>query len=226
MTPLRIGNRNCFEQSARIGMRRVPEDTVDGTLLDDAVQLHPKVALAGGRFLDVETAFRDRQTRRLRWETLDEDVAYGAQALDRAVVAKDQIRTVVRTFKERLFTEIFPGRTEVPKALIFAKDDSHADDIVQIVREEFGKGNDFAQKITYKTGTARVVTKKVLPDGGIKIYLQPDAASRLWASLASVVRPGGVLVLGKAERPLGAPGLAADGSCVYRRVGGRDGAWA
>ena len=59
------------------------------------------------------------------------------------MVAKDQIRTIIRTFKDRLFTEIFPGRTEVPKTLIFAKDDSHADDIVQIVREEFGKGNDF-----------------------------------------------------------------------------------
>jgi type I restriction enzyme, R subunit len=97
------------------------------------------------------TAFRDRQTRRLRWEMLDDDVAYGAQALDRTVVAKDQIRTVIRTFKERLFTEIFPGRTEMPKTLIFAKDDSHADDIVQIVREEFGKGDDFAVKITYRS---------------------------------------------------------------------------
>jgi type I restriction enzyme R subunit len=64
-----------------------------------------------------------------------------------------------------LFTEIFPGRSEVPKTLIFAKDDSHADDIVQIVREEFGKGNDFAQKITYRTGTARVVNKKQTEDG-------------------------------------------------------------
>jgi type I restriction enzyme, R subunit len=97
------------------------------------------------------TAFRDRQTRRLRWETLDEDVAYGAQALDRAVVAEAQIRTVVRAFKQRLFTEIFPGRTEVPKTLVFAKDDSHADDVVQIVREEFGKGDDFAVKITYRS---------------------------------------------------------------------------
>ncbi len=78
---------------------------------------------------------------------------------------QDQIRTIIRTFNERLFTEIFPGRTEVPKTLIFAKDDSHADDIVQIVREEFGKGNDFAQKITYRTGTARVVDKKKAEDG-------------------------------------------------------------
>ncbi len=107
---------------------------------------------------------RDRETRAVRWEKLDEDLAYAASTLDRAVVAVDQIRTVIRTFREKLFTEIFPGRTDVPKTLIYAKDDSHADDIVQIAREEFGKGNDFAQKITYKTGTARIVTKKVGPD--------------------------------------------------------------
>jgi type I restriction enzyme, R subunit len=96
------------------------------------------------------TEFRDRRTRSRRWQKLDDEVSYGAEKLDRAVVAKDQIRTVLRTFRERLFTEIFPGRSEVPKTLIFAKDDSHADDIVQIVREEFGKGDDFAAKITYK----------------------------------------------------------------------------
>ena len=94
---------------------------------------------------------RDRQTRKVRWEQPDEDITYGANDLDRNVVAKDQIRLIVRTFKEKLFTEIFPGRNEVPKTLIFAKDDSHAEDIVEIVREEFGKGNDFCQKITYKT---------------------------------------------------------------------------
>jgi type I restriction enzyme R subunit len=66
-------------------------------------------------------------------------------------VAVDQIRTVVSTFRDRLLTEIFPGRKEVPKTLIFAKDDSHAEDIVHIVREEFGKGNEFCKKITYKT---------------------------------------------------------------------------
>jgi type I restriction enzyme R subunit len=108
---------------------------------------------------------RDRETRAVRWEKLDADLTYDASQLDRDVVARDQIRTVVRTFKEKLFTEIFPGRQDVPKTLIYAKDDSHADDIVQIVREEFGKGNDFCQKITYKTGTARIVTIKAGPNG-------------------------------------------------------------
>ncbi|MDB9336967.1 DEAD/DEAH box helicase family protein [Nodularia spumigena] len=94
---------------------------------------------------------RNRQTRAVRWQQLDEEISYGGKELDRSVVAIDQIRTVIRTFKQRLFTEIFPDRTEVPKTLIFAKDDSHAEDIVRIVREEFGKGNEFCKKITYRT---------------------------------------------------------------------------
>ena len=94
---------------------------------------------------------RDRETREVRWERLDEDLGYNANELDCNVVAVDQIRTVIQCFREKLFTEIFPGRTDVPKTLIFSKDDSHAEDIVKIVREEFGKGNEFAQKITYKT---------------------------------------------------------------------------
>jgi len=94
---------------------------------------------------------RDKLSRERRWELLDEDLEYSAKELDRAVVAEDQIRTVIRTFRDKLFTEIFPGRKIVPKTLIFAKDDSHAEDIVHIVREEFGKGNDFCKKITYRT---------------------------------------------------------------------------
>ncbi len=108
---------------------------------------------------------RDRESRAVRWHRLDEDLTYEAAALDRDVVAIDQIRTVIRTFKDRLPTEIFPGRKEVPKTLIFAKDDSHADDIVRVVREVFGKGNDFCEKVTYRAGTARIVTKTVGPDG-------------------------------------------------------------
>jgi len=109
--------------------------------------------------------YRDRQTRKVRWELADQDIPYNADELDRRVVVPDQIRTIVRAFRDRLFTEIFPGRTEVPKTLIFAKDDSHADDIVKILREEFGKGNDFAQKITYRTGAAKVRTRKKDKDG-------------------------------------------------------------
>ena len=46
--------------------------------------------------------------------------------------------------------ELFPGRDEVPKTLIFAKDDAHAEEIVRIAREVFGKGDEFCKKITYR----------------------------------------------------------------------------
>ncbi len=109
------------------------------------------------------THFRDRETRAKRYEQLDEDFTYAPNELDRKVVAKDQIRTIVRAFRDKL-PEMFPDRREVPKTLIFAKDDSHAEDIVEIVREEFGKGNDFAAKITYKSGSQGQRPKQLLQD--------------------------------------------------------------
>lgn len=94
---------------------------------------------------------RDKRTRRKKWEQLEDEVKYTSEQVDRDVVSKDQIRTIIRTFKERVLTDIFPGRKHVPKTLIYAKDDNHAEEIVQIIREEFDEGNDFAVKITYKT---------------------------------------------------------------------------
>ncbi|MDI6815888.1 MAG: type I restriction-modification enzyme R subunit C-terminal domain-containing protein [Actinomycetota bacterium] len=93
---------------------------------------------------------REKLTRKKRWELQDEDEVYSARQLDQNIVNPDQIRTVIRTFRDKL-PEIFPGRREVPKTLIFAKTDSHADDIIQTVREEFGEGNAFCKKLTYKT---------------------------------------------------------------------------
>ncbi len=92
---------------------------------------------------------RERLTRKTRWEQVDEDELYSAKDLDRDYVNPSQIRNVINTFKKKLPT-IFPNRKEIPKTLIFAKTDSHADDIIQIVREEFGEGNDFCKKITYQ----------------------------------------------------------------------------
>jgi type I restriction enzyme R subunit len=95
--------------------------------------------------------FRDRLSGQTRLVALEDDYAYTGIELDRDVIAEDQLRTVIRTFRDRLFTEVFPGRREVPKTLVFAKDDAHADRIVQVLREEFDRPNDFAVKITYKT---------------------------------------------------------------------------
>ncbi len=122
----------------------------------DVYRIRTRITEAGSK---VEAGYSvqilERDTRKKRWEQLDDDFSYDPNQLDRDVVAPDQIRTVIRTFRDKLFSEIFPGRTWVPKTLIFAKDDAHAEKIVEIVREEFGKGNDFAQKITYRTTGAK-----------------------------------------------------------------------
>ena len=73
---------------------------------------------------------REKLTRKKRWEQQDEDETYSASQLDNSIVNPDQIRTIIKTFKENL-PLIFPNRKEVPKTLIFAKTDSHADDIIQ-----------------------------------------------------------------------------------------------
>ena len=93
---------------------------------------------------------RDKMTRKKRAEKLDRDFTFRGMDVDRSVVIPDQIRLILKTFRDNL-PEIFPGRTHVPKTLIFAKDDSHAEDITKITREVFGEGNEFCKKITYKT---------------------------------------------------------------------------
>ena len=98
-------------------------------------------------FIDI----RNKLTREERWQQLDEEFQYFGNDLDRSVVNPSQIRNIIKTFKEKLLKEIFPNRQEVPKTLIFAKSDSHADDIIQIIREEFAESNEFCKKITYKS---------------------------------------------------------------------------
>lgn len=92
---------------------------------------------------------RDRQTRKKRWAETDEDIVYTGKELDRSVVNTSQIRQVIQAMKTAVETQIFPRRKETPKTLIFAKTDSHADDIIQIVRDVYGQGNDFCRKVTY-----------------------------------------------------------------------------
>ncbi|MFF4777907.1 DEAD/DEAH box helicase family protein [Microtetraspora fusca] len=97
----------------------------------------------------------DRKTRVQRYEELDDDYAYTGRQLGRKVVSKGQLKLVLETFRDRLFTEIFPRqpgqpeRTYVPKTLIFAVDENHAEEIVGMVRQIFNQGNEFCRKITY-----------------------------------------------------------------------------
>lgn len=123
---------------------------IDGVNVgEDIFLIETDVTKNGAHIMKQMIERRDRLSRLKRWEQLDEDINYVPSQLDRDIVNPSQIRTVIYTFKDKLYTDLFPNRKEVPKTLIFAKTDSHADDIIQIVRDEFDEGNEFCQKITY-----------------------------------------------------------------------------
>ena len=140
------------------------EDAVaDGVNVQGEIYtIETAVSQKGGTVLKGLVEKREKLTRAKRWQQQDEDEAYSAKKLDRDIVNPSQIRTVIRAFRDHL-PEIFPDRIdtagayEVPKTLIFAKTDSHADDIINIVREEFGEGNAFCKKVTF--GTSKGVRK-------------------------------------------------------------------
>ncbi len=148
---------------------------VDGVNVgEDIFLIETNVGKNGGHLMKQLIEYRDRLSRAKRWKQLDEDVHYQPTQLDRDIVNPSQIRAVIRTYKENLYTNLFPRRKEVPKTLIFAKSDSHADDIVQIVREEFGEGNDFCRKITYSVDNSESVLSSFRNDYNPRIAVTVD----------------------------------------------------
>jgi type I restriction enzyme R subunit len=146
------------------------EAVTDGVNVDfDVYRIRTRVTEQGATIVAGDSGVyvdkRHKLTRAERLQLLNQDLTYTANQLDRDVVSESQIRTVLQQFRDKVLPDAFPGRNEVPKTLIFAKDDSHADDIVRLVREVFSAGNEFCQKITYRTGFTKV-TKTVRNEDG------------------------------------------------------------
>ncbi len=118
----------------------------------EVYRIKTRVTEDGGKVEAGETGFqvpvRDKRTRAVRYLDLDADLDYSSKELDRSVVSPNQIRTVLETYKNRVFTELFPDRTGewLPKTLIFAKDDNHAEEIVHIAREVFARATTLSRR--------------------------------------------------------------------------------
>ncbi|HEY4145999.1 type I restriction-modification enzyme R subunit C-terminal domain-containing protein [Pinirhizobacter sp.] len=128
------------------------QSVVDGVNVGyDVYEIETEITRAGAELKAKEWIdHRDRQTRKKRWAQTEEDTTYSRTDLDRSVVNPSQIRQVIQAMKTAVETRIYPNRAEVPKTLIFAKTDSHADDIIRTVREVYDEGNAFCKKVTYK----------------------------------------------------------------------------
>jgi type I restriction enzyme R subunit len=135
---------------------------IDGVLVPyNVFTIQTKITKDGSRIaLGEHVDKRERLTRKRFWEAVDEDIEYSGRQLDKDIVNPSTIRTIVQAMRDSL-PAMFPDRItidadgteafEVPKTLIFAKTDSHAEDIIDIVREEFAEENRFCRKITYRS---------------------------------------------------------------------------
>lgn len=165
-----------FFQQNLVSEYTYPQSVADGVNVDfEVYRIQTEISEKGSR-IDAGTVvpLQDRRTRQQRLQELDEDIEYSAGQLDRDVTSKAQIRLILETFRDRLFTEIFPGRSVVPKTLIFAKDDNHAEEIVHTVRDVFNKGNDFAAKITSKASNARSLLQQFRNSPTLRIAVTVD----------------------------------------------------
>jgi type I restriction enzyme R subunit len=165
-----------FFQQNLVSEYTYPQSVADGVNVDFEVYRIKTAISEDGSTIDAGTIVpkQDRRTRQQRFEELDEDFEYTAGQLGRDVTSKSQIRLILETFRDRLFTEIFPGRSVVPKTLVFAKDDNHAEEIVNTAREVFGKGSDFAAKITYTAKDPKSLLQKFRNSPTLRIAVTVD----------------------------------------------------
>ncbi len=107
-------------------------------------------------------------------------IDFAPTQLDRSVIVPDQMRKVLTAYKDSIYTDLFPDRDEIweyiPKTLIFAKDDNHATEIVNVVKEVFADKfkngvvpDKFVQKITYSAGDSNALIRDLRTDKEFRI---------------------------------------------------------
>jgi len=125
----------------------------EGYLVDyDAVKINSNVRM-NGIFLQEGEAVGvvDPRTGLERMDQLEDERAFDTTEIEQKVTSPDSNRKIVEEVKKyALEHQERYGR--LPKTLIFAANDlphtSHADQLVTICREAFGRGESFVQKIT------------------------------------------------------------------------------
>ncbi|MDQ2883110.1 MAG: DEAD/DEAH box helicase family protein [Actinomycetota bacterium] len=147
----------------------------DGVNVDfEIMRINTQVSEHGGSIpANIPVRIMDLHTRRERFEQLDTAMDYRGEQIGRSVINPSQIRTVIQAFADG-WAAYFPRREHVPKTLIFAKSDLHADQIVTAVREVFGGGNEFCTKITYRSDDPEQALKDFRTKASMRVAVTVD----------------------------------------------------
>lgn len=192
---------NYFKDAKILGLTATPtpeayaffnKNTIEEYTYDDSVvdgvnvparvyRIKTNITEHGGTISNGDTIVEiTRDGNEIDSYTSEERIDYSPSQLDRSVINPDQMKKVITAYRDSVFSDLYPDREEiwdyVPKTLIFAKDDNHATQIVDTVKQIFGKkfsnGNipmNFVQKITYSAGDSNVLIRELRTNRDFRI---------------------------------------------------------
>lgn len=166
---------NCVENYT------LEKSIVDGVNVDCRIyRIKTEVSEFGGIVKEGERVIEHTNYTGKNAQVLnDNPLPYGSEDLNRSIINPEQIRTVLRAYKDAIYTDLYPERKSddeqlnwrfIPKTLIFAANDMHATDIVEAVQEIFpGQAPEFVQKITYSAGDSNELIRSFRNDKDFRI---------------------------------------------------------
>jgi len=171
-----------FFDGNRIANYTYDDSVVDGVNVPARVyRIITDATVHGGTIHEGETIQeKSRRKGKMTENTINERVDYSPTQLDRTVINPNQIKSVLESYRDAIYTDLYPDREEkwayIPKTLIFAKDDNHASEIVRLVETVFAEKFDskkvpegFVQKITYSAGDSNALIRDLRSEKNFRI---------------------------------------------------------
>lgn len=178
LTATPIPETMAFFNNNRIVNYTLEKSIVDGVNVDCRVyRIKTQVTETGGAILEGEK-FREetKYTGEVKTVSSKETKTYTNKELNRSIINPAQIKLILSTYRDVVYTELFndpqrePNMDYLPKTLIFALNEAHATNIVQIAKEVFGRTDDrFVQKITYSAGDSNELIRQFRNDKDFRI---------------------------------------------------------
>ena len=178
LTATPIEETMAFFNNNRIVNYTLEKSIVDGVNVDCRVySIKTQVTETGGAILEGEKFKEEtRYTGEVKTVSSKETKTYTNKELNRSIINPAQIKLILSTYRDVVYTELFndpqrePNMDYLPKTLIFALNEAHATNIVQIAKEVFGRTDDrFVQKITYSAGASNELIRQFRNDKDFRI---------------------------------------------------------
>ena len=178
LTATPIPETMAFFNNNRIVNYTLEKSILDGVNVDCRIyRIKTQVTENGGAILEGERLKEEtRYTGEVKTVSSKEARTYTNKELNRSIINPAQIKLILSTYKDVVYKELFndpqrePNMDYLPKTLIFALNEAHATNIVQIAKEVFGRDDDrFVQKITYSAGDSNELILQFRNDKDFRI---------------------------------------------------------